>query len=138
MTSKKVFLAADVFIAFLDRNHPKHLHASAFFRYFAQEHFYLYTSSEIVIATYQKISQSIGASFAKEFLKVLSESAITILAPEDTEVKKAIQTVVSSFSEIALDECLMLVIAEKRHIPYICTFTYIHNLFGRETFYLPL
>lgn len=138
MTGKKVFLAADVFIAFLDRNHPKHLHASAFFRYFAQEHFYLYTSNEIVIATYQKVSQSISGSFAKEFLKVLSESAITILSPDDTEMKKALQTVVSSFSEVGLDECLMLVIAEKRHIPYICTLQYIHTLFGREIFYLPL
>lgn len=138
MTNKKVFLAADVFTAFLDRNHPKHLHAGAFFRYFAQEHYYLYTSNEIVIATYQKISQSISPSFAKEFLKVLSESTITILSPEDGEIKKAMSTVVSSFSEIRLDECLMLIIAEKRHIPYICTFQYVHTLFGRETFYLPL
>lgn len=138
MTSKKVFLADDVFIAFLDRNHPKHLHASAFFRYFAQEHFYLYTSSEIVIAIYQKISQSISSSFAKEFLKVLQDSSITILTPEEQELKKAMSTVVSSFSELSLPEVLMLLMAEKHHIPFIVTFQYIHNLFGREAFYLPL
>ena len=136
--SKKIFLASDVITAFLDRNNPKYLHASAFFRYFAQEHYYLYTSSEIVIYVYQNISQSIGQSFAKEFLKVLSESNIVVLTPEESEMKKAITTVATSPSDIGLEEVLMLLMAEKRHIPNICTFSFLHNLFGREIFYLPL
>jgi len=136
--TRKVFLASDVILAFLDRNHPKHFHAAAFFRYFGQEHFYLYTSSEIIISVYQKVSQNISPSFAKEFLKDFSESSVRILVPEESEVKKAIQTVVTSFTQIGIDEVLMLIMAQNHYIPSIATFSYLHNLFGRETFYLPI
>lgn len=136
--SQRIFLAADVITAFLDRNDPKHLQASAFFRYFAQEHFYLYTNSEIVIAVYQNISKGISTSFAKEFLKVLSESTIHTLAPDEQEVRKAIQLVTTSYTDVGLQEALILVMAQKHYIPQIATFSYLHNIFGRETFYLPL
>src|SRR5215469_978362 len=100
--TRKVFLASDVLTAFLNRNDPKHLQASAFFRYFAQEHFYLYTNSEIVISVYQNISQSISKSFAKEFLQVISESTIHILTPDEQDMKKALQLVATSYTDVGL------------------------------------
>ncbi len=139
MQSKKVFLAEDVFLAFVDRAHTKHLHAGAFFRYFAQQQYFLYTNVQIVIATYQNISQNISSGLAKDFLKAFQFSTITILYPEEPDVKSAIKAVLThTSSTLPLDEALMLVMAEKRGIGSICTFSYLHNLFGVETFYLPL
>lgn len=136
--TKRVFIARDVFLAFLDRNDSKHLQATAFFRYFAQEHFYLYTSDGIVIALFQIISQSISQSFAKEFIKTLLESSIHVLTPDESELKKAISTIANSYSYLDLEETLIQVMAEKRYIPFIATFAYLHNQFGREIFYLPI
>jgi len=136
--TKRVFITTDVFVAFLDRNDLKHLQAAAYFRYFAQEHFYLYTSDEIVIELFQKISQSISQAFAKEFIKTLLESSIHILTPDESEVKKAISTLANSYSYLGLEETLIQLMAERHYIPYIATFSYIHSLFGREIFYLPL
>lgn len=139
MTSKKVFLATDAFLAFMDRAHTKHLHAGAFFRYFAQEQYFLYTSVEIVIVTYQKISQDISPALAKDFLKALQFSNIVILYPEESDLKGAIKVVLAhTSSTLPLSEALMLVMAERRSIFSVCTFSYTHTLFGIETFYLPL
>lgn len=133
----KVFLAQDAFMAFIDRAQPKHLHAGAFFRYFAQEHCFLYTNISIVIATYQKISDNLNESLAKEFLKALSYSSIVILSPDDSEIKTAIKVVLGT-SELSLDEALLLVMAERRGISQVCTFTSLHQLFGIKTFFLPV
>lgn len=137
--SYKVFLAPDVLIAFLNRNDPKHLQASAFFRYFAQEHDYLYTSSDVILSVYKDIEKTISASFAKELLRVLPESTLVVLPEDEKDMKKAVETVANSSStEINLPDTLMLSIAERNRIPFVATFRYMHKLFGREIFYLPV
>lgn len=133
----KVFLAEDAFKAFIDRADTKHLHAGAFFRYFAQEHFYLYTNISIVSATYQKISDVINFSVAKDFAKALSFSNIVILSPETAEINTAIK-VVTGTSDMSLQEALMLTMAERRGISQVCTFAPLHQLFGIRTFSLPV
>lgn len=133
----KVFLAEDAFFAFIDRAHPKHLHSGAFFRYFAQEHCFLYSNISILSATYQRISDQINESVAKDFLKALSYSNIIILSPETAEMNTAMKVVIGT-SNITLQEALMLVMAERRGISSICTFTPLHQLFGIKTFYLPV
>lgn len=133
----KVFLAEDAFKAFIDRADTKHLHAGAFFRYFAQEHFYLYTNISIVSATYQKISEVINFPVAKDFAKALSFSNIVILSPETAEINTAIK-VVTGTSDMSLQEALMLTMAERRGINQVCTFSPLHQLFGIHTFYLPV
>lgn len=133
----KVFLAEDALYAFIDRAHPKHLHAGAFFRYFAQEHCFLYSNMSILIATHQKISESINDTVAKEFLKALSFSNIIIVSPDTAEINTAIK-VASGTSGMLLQEALMLVMAERRGIMQVCTFSQLHQLFGIKTFFLPV
>ena len=133
----KVFLAEDAFLAFLDRANPKYLHAGAFFRYFAQEHCFLSTNISIITTTYQKISETLSDQLAKDFMKALSLSNITILAPEDSEIKTAMKVVIGT-SSISFQEALMLVMAERRGINQVCTFVQLHQLFGITTFYLPV
>lgn len=139
MLSKKVFLAPDVFVAFVDRAHPKHMHAVAFFRYFSQANYYLYTSTHAVTKIHHEIHEKISPSLAKDFLKALSLGTINIIYPEEADLKLTLKTLISySSQELKMDEAFMAAMASRRNIPQICTFEYLHPLFGLVAFYLPI
>ena len=137
--SKKVFIASDLFVSFIDRAHPKHIHAVAFFRYFASERFELYSNMPIVIATYQKVYKDISPSIARDFLRALSLGNINIIFPDEADFKAALKALITYQStELTFEEALMSVEADKRRIPAICTFEYLHPMFGITTFFLPI
>lgn len=139
MKSKKVYLSSDAIYAFIDRADPKHVHAAAFFRFFAQENYQLFTSIISINDTYSKIYQNISPSVAKDFLKALSLSAINLIYPEESDVNATFKTLLSYQNhELTFTEALMAVLANKKNIPQICTFNYLHSLFGLTTFYLPI
>lgn len=139
MTSKKVFLASDLFVAFVDRAHPKHIHAVAFFRYFASQRLELYSNMSIIIASYQNIYQNISPSIARDFMRAITLGSVNIIYPDESDFKAALKALVTYQStELTFDEALMAVEADKRRIPAICTFEYLHPLFGLSTFFLPI
>lgn len=138
MQSKKVFLAPDIFVAFVDRAHPKHLHAAAFFRYFAQEQQTLYTNPQNIMDAYTIIQKKISPFLAKDFLKAISLGSINILYPEETDLKLCFKTILGASAELSMQEALTAVMAQRRAIGQIATFTYLHPLFGLTTFYLPI
>jgi len=139
MQSKKVYIASDGFIAFIDRAHPKHLHATAFFRYFAQNHFQLYTTPVTLNDTYKELYQTISPSFGKDFLRAMQFTSINLIYPEESDIKFTFKTLVSNSSvELTFTKALMAVVCNKRNVPQICTFEYLHTLFGLQTFYLPI
>ena len=139
MQSRKIFLAADVFVAFVDRAHPKHLHATAFFRFFSQEQHFLYTNPSTVMTAYTEIQTKISPFLAKDFLKAISLGSINVLYPEESDIKLMYKTILGANSpELSMEETLMAVMANRRAIPLICTFSYLHPLFGLTAFYLPI
>lgn len=139
MVSKKVYIAADGFVAFIDRAHVKHVHTSAFFRYFAQEHFQLYTTVVSLNDTYNTIYNTISPSLARDFLRTMALSNINILYPETSDVKTAIKTIETSTSvDLTFSKALTAVICNKRNIPQVVTFDYLPSLFGIQVFYLPV
>lgn len=139
MTSKKVFIAPDIFLAFVDRAHPKHLHAVAFFRFFAQENYYLYTNPTTVSHVHKQIHDTISPALAKDFLKALSLGSVNVIFAEEADMKLVYKTLISySSQELEMDEALMAVLASRRNVPQICTFAYLHPLFGLTAFYLPI
>lgn len=139
MISKKVYIASDGFVAFIDRGHTKHVHASAYFRYFAQENFQLYTSFATMNEAYEELYKNISPALAKDFLRAMYMSSINILYPEPPDIKSAIKIVAtSSVVELTFSKALVSVLCNKRSIPQICTFGYLPSLFGLQTFYLPV
>ncbi len=139
MQSKKIFLAPDAFIAFIDRAHPKHLHAGAFFRYFAQEKYVLYTNEETILTVYEELHTKISPFLAKDFLKAISLGSINILYTEESDMKLTFKTILNSHSaDLTMKQALMAVMASRRSIGTICTFDYLHQLFGLTAFYLPI
>lgn len=125
--------------AFIDRAHPKHESAAAFFRFFAQETYQIYTDILSVNEVYMQMYQEISPSLAKDFMRTLALSNINILYPEESDTKVAMKALIGFQSqELTFPKALLAVLANKRGISQICTLDYLHSLFGQTTFYLPI
>jgi predicted nucleic acid-binding protein len=139
MISKKVYIAGDGFVALVDRGHAKHVHASAFFRYFAQENFQLYATFSSIDEAYNDFYRNISPSIARDFLRAIYMSSINIIYPESSDIKSAIKAVATTSSvDLTFSKALVSIICNKRNIPQVCTFEYLPPLFGLQTFYLPV
>ncbi len=139
VTSKKVYLAPSALYAFIDRAHDKHPQASAYFRYFSEQEYMLYIDAINLNEAYDIIYKKMSPSLAKDFLRICSLSDINILSPEDSEIKATFKTISNyNANDLTFSEALMAVIASKRNIVTICTFDYLHPLFGLNTFFLPI
>lgn len=139
LLSKKIFIDHSVFFAFIDRAHPKHTEAIAFFRYFAQESYRIFTDTQNIIKAYEKIYADISPSLAKDFLRTMWLSDINIIYPEQSDIKAALKALVNFRStDLTFVQAQMAVLAVRRDIAQICTFDYLHPLFGLTVFYLPI
>ena len=137
--SKKVYLAPSALYAFIDRAHEKHQQASAYFRFFSQEEYMLYMDTINLNETYDIIFKKMSPSLAKDFLRIVSLSDINIISPEDSEIKATFKTISNYNSlDLTFSEAVMAVVSSKRNILTICTFAYLHPLFGLNTFFLPI
>lgn len=137
--SKKIFVSSDILYAFVDRAHTKYPQAAAYFRYFAQEKYQVFTSYLHVLNTYREIYAKISPSLARDFLRALSLSSINVLYPLESDMKAALKTLINyRNSELTFDQSQMAVLANRNSIPQVCTFEYVHPLFGLSAFYLPI
>lgn len=137
--SKKVYLAPSALYAFIDRAHQYHQQASAYFRYFSEQEYMLYMDTVNLNQAYDIIYKKMSPGLAKDFLRIISLSDINVISPEDSEIKSTFKTI-SNYNalDLSFSEALMAVIASKRNISTICTFDYLHPLFGLNTFFLPI
>lgn len=137
--SKKVYLAPSSLYAFINRAHEKHQQACAYFRFFSEEEYLLYIDSVNLNEVYDTLSREISPSLGKDFLRIISLSNINIISPENSEIKATFKTITNyNSTELTFSEALMTVVASKRNILQICTFEYLHPLFGLNTFFLPI
>jgi len=139
MISKKVFLAPSGFYSFIDRAHPKHEQADAFFRYFAQEEYKLFADSFTINEVYNLIYNNISPSTAKDFLRTIFLGNINMIYPDEGDIKAALKTLINyQSSELTFSQALMAVLANRRGVSQVFTFDYLHPLFGQNVFYLPI
>lgn len=139
MVSKRVYLAPSSFLAFIDRAHPMHEQAAAFFRFFGQEAYQLYTDYPTIMEVYRAIYSGISPSLARDFMRTMSISNMNIIYPEESDAKAALKALVTYQStDLTYSNALMSVLAYKRNIQQICTFEYLHPLFGLTTYFLPI
>jgi predicted nucleic acid-binding protein len=133
MLSKKVFIAPDGFVAFIDRAHPKHVHAAAQFRYFAQNNYQIYTTVLTLNEAYQTLYNTISPSVARDFLRAVELSNVNFIHPEESDVKRSLRAVATTQSaDLTFATVLAATICNKRSI------SYFPSLFGLQVFYLPL
>lgn len=140
LTSKKVLIAPSAFLAFIDRAHAKHPQAAAFFRYFAQEKYQVFAGFLSVEEVYREIFDKISPILARDFLRALTLlSNINILYPTESDTKATLKTIMNYKSiGLSFKDAQMAVLGNRHSIPQICTFDYLHNLFGLTSFYLPI
>lgn len=139
MISKKVYLSTSGFYAFINRAHPKYEQASAYFRYFAQEKYSLFTDIYTLLEAYNQIYKEISPSLAKDFLRIITISDINIIYPEERDIKSALKTLINFQStDLTFSQALRAVLANRRGINQTHTFDYLHPLFGQSVFYLPI
>ena len=139
MISKKVFVARSGFYAFIDRAHPKHDQATAYFQYFAQEGYTLFTDLATLIDIYNQIYKEISPSLSKDFLRTIFLGNINIIYPDESDARAALKTLVNYQStELTFGQALRAVLANRRGVSQIFTFDYLHPLFGQSIFYLPI
>lgn len=137
--SKKVYISKSGFYALINRAHSKYEQASAYFRFFGQENYNLFTDTFTLSETYEQIYKEISPSLAKDFLRTIFLSDINIIYPEESDTKAALKTLVNFQStDLTFNHALRAVLANKRGISQIYTFDYLHPLFGQSIFYLPI
>ena len=138
MTSKKVFITRSAFFAFIDRSDPKHRMSGAFFRFFAQDGFHLYTTPSVITDTYHQIQSSMSHAIAREYLQTVFTSAIDVLYVDEATLKTAVKLVITTTSaNLTIDQAITNIICDKSQIPAICTFEYFPFFFGIHSFVLP-
>lgn len=136
--SRKVLVTPAVFFAFIDRNHPRHAEASAFFRYFAQEKFHVFIASFSITKTYDQIKKHMSFSIAKDFLRIIYTGNIEVVYPDEALTKAAIRLLLSNTGpDQGVEQALLNVIADRRQISQIASFEYNTFYFGIQPFSLP-
>jgi predicted nucleic acid-binding protein len=137
--SKKVYLAPSAIYAFIDRANTKHAQAVAYFRFLSQQEYILYIDTVNLNEAYNLIYKKMSPGLAKDFLRIMTVSDVNVISPEDKEIKATFKTI-QNYNSLTLtfSEALMAVIASRRNIMQICTFDFLHPLFGLETFFLPI
>lgn len=132
-------VASDVLYAFVDRASAKYPQSAAYFRYFGEQKYQVYVSYSQVLDTYNLIFEKISPSLARDFLRGIILSSINILYPTESDTKAALKTLINYRSpDLTLKEAQMSVLANRHSIPQVCTFEYLHPLFGLTAFYLPV
>lgn len=139
ITSHKVFIETSVLYAFINRADPKHPQAAAYFRYFSQENYQVFTSYPVLDEVYEKIYVKISPSLAKDFIRGMSLSGVNILYPTESDLKASLKTLINfQNTDLTFRDSQSAVLANRNSISQICTFAYLHPLFGINTFNLPI
>lgn len=136
---KKVIIASHVFTAFLDRLHPNHGQAVTFFRYFSEEQFEVHAVLYTILITYHDIQETMGQSIAREWLRSMFLGSIQVIYPDEATIKTAIKLIMTTKNyNVTIDQAIMNVVADKKHIPFLATFEFFPFFFGVKPFTLPL
>ena len=137
--SKKILLAPDILFAFIDRAHNKHDHASAYLRYFSEENYTVFITLPSILSVYDQMYKDMSMSLAKDLIRTLSLSDINLLYPDESDFKAATKVLANTqTNEMTFPKALLLVCADRRKIPQICTLEYLNPLFGISLFSLPI
>ena len=76
---------------------------------------------------------------AKDFLKIINLSDMNLIYPDEGEIKAAIKALINYRTlDLTFSQAVMAVVANRRNITQVVSFTYLPSLFGLQTFYLPI
>lgn len=136
--SKKVFITQSVFFAFIDRAHPSHTMAEAYFRHFGENGYQLYTDTATLMACYDALRIHMSVTVAKEFLRAVLYGNIEVIRSQESEERDAVKLLSSNQSaSYTYQNALVAVQSYRRNISQIATFHTYTPSFGQVLFTLP-
>jgi len=137
--TKKIILAPDVVYAYIDRGSEKHQQAVAFFRYFSEQNYRVFLDTLSLNQAYNDIYNKMSQDLAKDFIRIISLSDMNLIYPDEAETKAAVKALVNYRTlDLTFSQAIMAVVASRRNITQVVTFSYLPPLLGMQTFYLPI
>ncbi len=137
--SKKVILAPDAVYAYIDRGSDKHQQAVAFFRYFSEQNYRVFLDVLSLNEVYNDIYKKMSQDLAKDFIRIISLSDMNLIYPDEGEMKAAVKALINYRTlDLTFSQSVMAVVASRRSVNQVVTFSYLPSLLGMQTFYLPI
>lgn len=137
--AKKVILAPDAVYAYIDRGSEKHQEAIAFFRFFAEQNYKVFIDTLSLNEIYSDVYRKMSQDLAKDFLRIINLSDMNIIYPDESETKAAIKALINYRTlDLTFSQAIVAVVASRRNINQVVTFSYLPPLLGMQTFYLPI
>jgi len=114
----KIFLDIIAFTAFINRNHPKHEAIILALEDFARLNVYLYTSILVISDTHDYLLNQTSHSVAREFIKLMPYTSITVLRPTPKTQTQAQELVIAPQEfNLNLKDALNIALMKQKNIP---------------------
>lgn len=129
--SKKIFIDSSLFLAFIDRANVNHLKSVQIMELLAQQRYQVYTSSVVILQTFNAIERDLGSTLANEFLQAILESNIQVLYATGSNFLAAFRYLkVNPGHRNSLSNIIIADLMQKHSISSILTFDFWPNLMG--------
>lgn len=129
--SKKIFIESSLFLAFIDRANLNHAKASKMLEFLGRNKYQVFTSSIVVLQTFNAIERDLGSTIAKDFLQAMIETNIQILHPSDSDLLTAFRYLkVNPGRQISLSYLINANLMQKQGVNSILTFDFWPNIMG--------
>lgn len=129
--SLKVFVDSSLFLAFIDRTDLNHLKSASIFEFLAKQRYHLFTSSIVVIQTFNALEKNLGSTISLEFLQIIIESDIQILHPGEQDFIAAYRFLkLNPNRQVSLVEIINTNLMSKHGVGSVLTFDFWHSLMG--------
>ena len=129
--SRKVFIDSSFFLAFIDRSDLNHAQAAEIFELVANQRYEVYTSSIVVIQTYNAIERDFSLAVAYEFLHAMLESSIHVMYIDKSDLDLGFKYIKRNPNQKgSFPSILKASLMQKHHINSLLTFDFWPKYMG--------
>lgn len=130
-SSKKIFIEASVFLAFIDRVNPNHAKAIKIFELLAKDKYQVFTSGMVVAQTFNALERDLGETLARDFLQAMLETDIQILYTNQSDLLAAMRFLKANPGrQISLSSVINANLIQRHGINSVLTFDFWPNIMG--------
>lgn len=129
--SKKIFIESSLFLAFIDRVNLNHSKAVETFEFLARQNYQVYTSSIVVLQTFNAIERDLGSTVGNDFLQAILESKIQILYSSESDFLSAFRYLKANPGyQSSLSSIINANLMQKHGISSVLTLDFWPNVMG--------
>lgn len=130
-TSKKIFIESSLLLAFIDRANLNHAKAGEMLEFLGKQKYHVFTSSTVVLQTFNAIERDLGQTIARDFLQAMIESNIQILHPSEADLLAAFRYLrANPGRQNSLSSIINANLMQKNGVNSVLTFDFWPNVMG--------